>query len=267
MAIPVNTVAPVVTGTVAVGSVLTTGAGSWDELPDSFKYAWLRDGVLIAGAEAETYTLGHAEALSKIASQVTASNVDGDSLPVLSEETSSVPGTLIVEDGTGFLDADSYCSVEFADEYHAARGNLAWGLTSGGDREASLRKATEYLDAYYGARWLGETYADGQSLDWPRSYVPAPDRSYGGWGYSVAAWLEVSPLPVVLVRATAELALKTASGTVLDPDLSPAVKQETVGPITVIYQDRSTNVVTFSAVENMLSRLLKSLTNIRLARG
>src|SRR5262245_13970445 len=40
-AVPVNTVAPAITGTAAVGQTLTNSDGTWTESP-TFAYAWLR---------------------------------------------------------------------------------------------------------------------------------------------------------------------------------------------------------------------------------
>jgi len=46
---PVNTVAPVVSGTPSVGSTLTTTNGTWDQAA-TFTYQWKRDGVDIPGS-------------------------------------------------------------------------------------------------------------------------------------------------------------------------------------------------------------------------
>lgn len=52
---------------------------------------------------------------------------------------------LIVEDGTGLADAESYLSVADADTYHADRNNEAWQDYSTAEKEAALRKATQYI--------------------------------------------------------------------------------------------------------------------------
>lgn len=54
---PISTVAPAVTGTTTVGQVLSCSTGTWSNSPLGYRYAWRRNGVLIAGAAANTYTL------------------------------------------------------------------------------------------------------------------------------------------------------------------------------------------------------------------
>ena len=39
---PVNTVAPVISGTTTLGSVLTTTNGTWTNSPTSYTYQWKR---------------------------------------------------------------------------------------------------------------------------------------------------------------------------------------------------------------------------------
>jgi len=54
-----NIDAPVITGTAAVGQVLTAADGTWlplDTANLTFTYAWQRDGVAIGGETASTYT-------------------------------------------------------------------------------------------------------------------------------------------------------------------------------------------------------------------
>ena len=61
MAAPVNTVLPAITGTVEFGEILTLSDGTWDVVPDSYAYAWLRAGTPITGATASTYTVTRAD--------------------------------------------------------------------------------------------------------------------------------------------------------------------------------------------------------------
>lgn len=73
---------------------------------------------------------------------------------------------LIVEDGTGLADADSYISLEDARTY-----GIKFGYTLPvDDDEASvfLRKATLYVDLFEGS-FSGERLVDTQSLAWPRT--------------------------------------------------------------------------------------------------
>ena len=75
---PVNTVAPVVSGTAVVGQVLTTTDGTWSNSPTSFSYQWKR-GATNIGTNSSTYTLVSADAgnTSNITCVVTATNAVG----------------------------------------------------------------------------------------------------------------------------------------------------------------------------------------------
>jgi len=75
---PVNTAAPSVSGTPSAGSTLTCAPGEWTNAPE-LSFAWLRDGVTIAGATAATYVLSAADAGTTIACRVTATNGGGSS--------------------------------------------------------------------------------------------------------------------------------------------------------------------------------------------
>ncbi len=70
-AAPVNSTAPVITGTLNVGDLLTTTDGTWDYY-NEFTYAWYRDAVLITGATSNTYTTVTDDGGTTLTSKVTA---------------------------------------------------------------------------------------------------------------------------------------------------------------------------------------------------
>jgi hypothetical protein len=76
-AFPLNTVAPVVSGTPTEGQSLSTTNGTWTNTPTAFHYTWLRDGVPIGAPDANTYTLVTADVGHLISCQVAASNLSG----------------------------------------------------------------------------------------------------------------------------------------------------------------------------------------------
>ena len=92
---PVNTGAPVVSGSAVEGVTLMTSDGSWTGSPSSFGYAWEDcDGLglvcsVIGGASSSSYTLGAGDVGHTIRSVVTASNAGG-SLPASSSQTAVV---------------------------------------------------------------------------------------------------------------------------------------------------------------------------------
>jgi hypothetical protein len=87
-AAPVNTAAPVVSGTPTVGSLLSCSNGSWtgeNELTLSvgwpfttpFAYQWLRDGSAIAGSTSNAYLVQAADLGHGLVCEVTATNAAG----------------------------------------------------------------------------------------------------------------------------------------------------------------------------------------------
>lgn len=75
---PVNTALPVITGTVKIGNQLSCSTGDWTSPTTiSYAYLWLRDGIPIGGATANTYTLVNADYDTDISCQVSATNNDG----------------------------------------------------------------------------------------------------------------------------------------------------------------------------------------------
>lgn len=160
---------------------------------------------------------------------------------------------LVVETGAGLANAEAYISVADADAYFAARGNAAWAALTIDQKEQNLRKGADYMTAEYAGRWAGQRVTQTQALDWPRVYVPRRDVA-GGYGPSPIYWpSNVVPEPVR--RANAELAVRAAGGE-LEPDAGAQVKSETVGPISVVYQDGARQGTAFKAVDNMLAPLL-----------
>lgn len=121
--------------------------------------------------------------------------------------------SLVVEDGTGRADAESFVALAFADDYHARFGNATWAAADETTREAALRRATQYLDTRY--QFAGAPLTTTQALAWPRD---------------VALW------PVRKVQdATCEAALRALDGPLYVDQGDAPVTQETVGPISVSY--------------------------------
>jgi len=102
--------------------------------------------------------------------------------------------SLIVEDGTGLANAQSYASAADATTYHTAHGNAAWiGATA--DMESALVRATAWLDDAFYHRWPTCKMLSTQALEFPR--LAAVDAD----GYALA------PVPAALKNALCEAAL------------------------------------------------------------
>lgn len=161
---------------------------------------------------------------------------------------------VVVEDGTGKINADSYISVADAATYHADRGNdAAWDALN--DQDAALRLATQHMQEMYRLRWAGSRTSISQALDWPRAMVPLPDAPFA-YGYgSLTTYVPNNVIPIEVKQACAELALRTGSGP-LAPDLSRATVSEEVGPIKVTYDKSSAEYTRFRAVDALLTPYL-----------
>ena len=156
---------------------------------------------------------------------------------------------IIVEDGTGKSDAESFVSVADATTYHAARGNTAWAsLASDTIREQCLRRATDYMEQAYRNRWAGYRVTSTQSLSWPRSWVPMDDVDY------ISTYYANDTVPSLVANACAELALKASSNTLLE-DQGQGVTSETVGPLSVTYDKFSGQATKYASVDSSLATL------------
>lgn len=129
---------------------------------------------------------------------------------------------LVVEDGTGKADAESYATVAQFTSYCEARGYA----TGGPDDEVveqKLRLATDYIDAHY--RFKGARKLSTQALEFPRT------------GLLDWSSYEITGVPSRLRSATIELAFKglTDAAFFVDSDKSGRVTSEKVGPISITY--------------------------------
>ena len=155
--------------------------------------------------------------------------------------------SLIVEDGTGLPNAESYCSVAYADARQTANDQTLWLTLTTAQKEASLRRATQYMLAAYRQRWTGyrvKIAPTMQALDWPR------------YGVEVDHFpVHYDIVPTDIQNACADLALKAAAGD-LAPDLSQGVIREKVGPIETEYNRGSPQYTRYRAIDMMLAPYL-----------
>ena len=77
-AAPVNSVAPVISGTPTQGETLSASPGVWTGFPyPSFTYQWEADGSPIVGATSSTFVLTATEVGANITCDVTGTNTEG----------------------------------------------------------------------------------------------------------------------------------------------------------------------------------------------
>lgn len=165
---------------------------------------------------------------------------------------------LVVEDGTGKSDAESYLAVADADTYLAANyvstntSLVAWNAAATATKEIALRRATQYTDGRYSANWRGYAYTTGQALAWPRTLATDNEDEY----------YDVDEIPQNLQDAVAELALRIVAGDTLMADQSSPgtikTKKVKAGPIErdVEYQGGLSQVKKYPLVESLMKPLI-----------
>lgn len=156
---------------------------------------------------------------------------------------------LIVEDGSGLDDAESYVSVADAGTYCTAHGLSAW-TGADGVKEAALRNATQYIDTTYNFR-SAKSYQY-QALEFPRQM----------WDW------DLDPLMTRLRSATVELAVKALTESMfadVEPNVVTLVK---VGPITKQTRPADTSgQKRYAHVDALLKQLTTGLGGVAVVRA
>lgn len=129
---------------------------------------------------------------------------------------------LIIEDGTGVANANSYAAAADARAYAALRGITLPAAGAGVDPvEVFLVLAAEYLDS---RAWVGYLATATQGLAWPRVF-DFPLLAYPFYPYEIAgyweAYLPFDPsyyvLPEKIAAAQCQLVIEQFNGVVLMP--------------------------------------------------
>lgn len=154
---------------------------------------------------------------------------------------------IVVEDGTGVADANSYVSEDTADEYFDDRADTDWSSSSN-DAEAALIRASQALDMIYRLRYPG-TRANGrdQGLEWPR------DNATDINGYTIAS----DEIPIEVIEATCELAKREriTPGSAM-PDLERAIRSVRAGSVAVEFSSNARASTTYQIVDGIMSNLV-----------
>lgn len=160
---------------------------------------------------------------------------------------------MIIEDGTGLPNAESYVSAEDCIIYAGKRGLVFSDDPLG---EAALRRATAWVDGYYSKRLKGErTNGRAQALAWPRKNVIDCEGNA----------LPDNEVPKEIINATCEAAtreLKTPN--ILSPDFNPAkriISAAVSGAVSVTYADGGAGIeaqrLVISSIDDLLGCILK----------
>lgn len=175
--------------------------------------------------------------------------------------------TIVVEDGTGFANANSYASEDTLSTYADDRG---YTLASG-DAESALIRATMYIDTYRfrfpGYRVKGRS----QGLEWPRynayTQVPSMGRELPGYGHHTSPntdFLGISVIPsnvvpIEIVQATCEAAIRElATPNSMQPDMDRGglIRSIKAGSVSIDYADNAPAGSTSQIIDNILAGIL-----------
>ncbi len=132
-----------------------------------------------------------------------------------------IEADLILEDGTGVVDANTYVDRAVALEYHRLRGNQIWEVATENDQVLALIRATQYIDTRW--RFQGVIFAEDQGLIFPRE-----SRLYDRNGFDVS-----ETVPEEIEDATCEYALIVLGDGTTVVELAPTPDQSDPGSITL----------------------------------
>jgi hypothetical protein len=154
---------------------------------------------------------------------------------------------IIVEDGTGLTNSNSYASEAELLNYATARG-IALTATEA----VLLVQAMDYLE---GRDFIGEKFSEAQSLQWPR---------YNAWVDNFLIGSDA--IPQLLKDAQCEAAIAVDAGTGPLATIERAVKREKVDVIEVEYMDNANQAPYLRALATKLRKLIKGGGSIRSVR-
>lgn len=181
--------------------------------------------------------------------------------------------TLVIEDGTGLANAQSYVSAADARIYANLRG-----ITLPADDatlEPFLIQACDYLEAQRN-RYQGVKATATQALQFPRIalnnynqlgyendyYYGCNDYQCGPIGITIdGCSVGINYIPPMLISAQIQLAISVSQGVDLQPNRTGSfVKSEKVGVIEVVYSEIIGTSVEplLTAVDNLLQPLYKN---------
>lgn len=154
---------------------------------------------------------------------------------------------MIVEDGTGLTDSNSYVSVVFADDYFSVRNISEWEKLEETAKESALIRATDYVDNIF--QWYGKKLNYEQSLRFPRSNLV----DYEGNA--------IKGIPNCLKQAVCDAALVISQGTDLfqTKEANGDIVSETIGQLSFTYSKTNKENVTGSSLYDSINTKLRGL--------
>ena len=147
--------------------------------------------------------------------------------------------SLIIENGEGLSNSESYVDESYVDAYFLKRGNTEWNSIT--NKESRIVLAMDFIENNY--TYLGTKLVSTQSLSFPR-FVDG----------------ETVMPPLSLKSAVCELALKSNSGDLLQ-DTSKTTIREKVGTLEVEYDANQDDLTSYNYVNKLLAPYLVSTSS------
>lgn len=163
---------------------------------------------------------------------------------------------MALDSTSGGASAESYLSVADADTYWSNRADATWAAADTADKEAALRKATQYLDATY--IWPGVIAATSQALGWPRLYVTDHEER------------EINGIPTLIEQAAAELAKLALSAPLLAVESRSDIEHIRADTVEVTFKAGGRAQKTYALVDRLLAPISlrkRGGGTVRLVRG
>lgn len=160
--------------------------------------------------------------------------------------------TLVVENGTGLANANTYIDVAYLQQYAEEMGESL--PTDAEELKSLVLQAMPFIESQ---KYQGIKSSYEQALQWPRKYVRAN-------GYDIPT----NVVPNDIKKAQASAAVLINGGVDLMPTggTSGAITEETVGPITTKYSDKYPAYASyFGSLSSYLTQYLNLSSGYRLS--
>lgn len=145
---------------------------------------------------------------------------------------------LVIENGQGLSNSESYVDVDYVDAYFLKRGITEWATLT--NREQLIVRAMDYIENNY--TYQGTKLVSTQALQFPRLIN----------GETV--------YPIALKNALCELALKSNEEDLL-ADTDKTTIREKVGTLEIEYDPNQDNIKSYNYVNKLLAPYLVSISS------
>lgn len=163
-----------------------------------------------------------------------------------------MPITLIVEDGTRPIGANTYASIADADAYWSDRANEAWDAATDDEKSSALIQATDYLN---GLSWTGRKVAI-RTMAWPRVDVKVD-------GYELGS----DEIPEEVVQACCYMAGEIIGGATPLAATDRPLTKLTAGAVSMEWDAASSQAPQYPALKSILRGYIMASNSFRLVRA